>query len=399
MIYLDVTGACRLPLQTGIPRTTRALYKLIRDGGGLSDMLPVAWQPFTANYTSLSPRAVGLLHTPFAGKQSSGNTPSDSTLPILAAALGDAIRYAPPTVRAGQMCARGSILLISSLFPDNRLEYLLRLKGTPGRRLAIFHDAIPLLDPAVKGWIRNRHVKALEVFASMDAVICVSEASEAALKKLWEDHRIAQTVTHVLPWPVPLGGSRPVWSQSSDDVPSILCVGRLKRLKNQKVLLETAEILWREGMEFSVDLVGCEDVPAESRSILKRIEKLQQAGRSVTWRGHVPDEDLDYCYRKSLFTVFPSLEEGMGLPILESLWHGRPVICGLDEPMVSVGRGPGCLHADMRSPRELADVMRLLLGDRTRTTALSKEAHGRPLQTWNDYFPLLSRILQEESLR
>lgn len=403
MIWLDVTGACRLPLQTGIPRTTRELYKFLRGGGvgggGLGDVLPVAWQPFTASYSRLSPVATGLLHSPFAGKHSSRKSPSDSTWPILAAALGDALRYSPPQVEAKSLGVRGSTLLITSLFPDNRLEYLLKLKGQPGRRLAIFHDAIPLQDPAVRGWIRGRHVKALEVFSSMDAVICVSQASEEALKKLWTDHRMAPASTHVLPWPVPLAGSRPPWSEPPDGVPSVLCVGRLKRLKNQKVLLDAAEMLWKEGVEFSVDLVGCEDIPAESRSILRSVEKLKSSGHPVNWRGHVSDEDLNRDYRKAWFTVFPSLEEGMGLPILESLWHGRPVICGLDEPMVSVGKGPGCLHADMHSPLELAEVMRGLLQDRPRTMAMAREAHRRRLRTWDDYFPEFAGILREESLR
>ena len=397
MIYLDVTGACRLPLQTGIPRTTRELYRLLR--GTLIDVMPVAWQPFARSYTQLSPNAEELLQSPFSVKVAGARSPSDSTLPILAAALGDLLLFSPTKVKREQMCTRGSTLLITSIFPDNRLEYLLKLNELPGRRLAIFHDAIPLFDKGVKGWIRGRHVKALEVFSAMHGVICVSEASESALKQLWNEYGMAHTTTHVLPWPVPLGGSRPHYSEPPDGIPTVLCVGRLKRLKNQLVLLEAAEILWREGLEFSLDLVGCEDVPAESRAILKTIEMLKIAGRLINWRGHVSDKELNDEYHRALFTVFPSLEEGMGLPILESLWHGRPVICGLDEPMLSVGRGAGCLHADMRSPRELASAMRGLLRERPRAIILANEAYRRPLRTWNDYFPEFVKILNPNAGR
>jgi glycosyltransferase involved in cell wall biosynthesis len=399
MIYVDVTGACRLPLQTGIPRTSRELYNLIKESRGLPNVMPVVWQPFTASYTRLSPKSEGLLHTPFEGKTSRRKPPSDSTLPILAAALEDLLRHTPQRVDAKLFLTSGSTLLITSIFPDNRLEYLLRLQGKPGRRLAIFHDAIPLLDPAVKGWIRDRHIKALEVFSGMDAVICVSQASEEVLKKLWGDHGMVSTATHVLPWPVPLGGPRPSWTEPPNGVPSVLCVGRLKKLKNQAVLMDACEILWRDGHQFSLDFIGCEDVPSESRSILNRIELLKQKGRGIRWCGHVTDEDLYQSYRNAMFTVFPSLEEGMGLPILESLWHGRPVICGLDEPMVSVGKGPGCLHADMRSAEELAGVMRSLFDDRTMTLGLAREAHRRPLRTWDDYFSVFEGILLEDQVR
>ena len=75
MIYVDVTGACRLPLQTGIPRTSRELYNLIKESRGLTNVMPVAWQPFTASYTRLSPESEGLLHTPFEGKTSRRKSP------------------------------------------------------------------------------------------------------------------------------------------------------------------------------------------------------------------------------------------------------------------------------------------------------------------------------------
>jgi glycosyltransferase involved in cell wall biosynthesis len=399
MIYLDVTGACRLPLQTGIPRTTRELYRLLKRSSSFSNVLPVTWQPFTANYTRLSPGVERMLEDPCAIEFSDRKPPSDSTLPILASALKDLLLHAPKRVGAKFFRTSDSVLLITSIFPDNRLEYQLKLQGKPGRRLAIFHDAIPLLDPAVKGWIRGRHIKALKVFAGMDAVICVSETSENTLKKLWDDHGMLPTITHSLPWPVPLSGSRPSWAEPPDGVPSVLCVGRLKKLKNQSVLMDACEILWREEHEFSLDLIGCEDVPSESRSILNRIELLKQRGHGIRWCGHVADEDLHQSYRNAMFTVFPSLEEGMGLPILESLWHGRPVICGIDEPMLSVGKGLGCLHADMRSPEELANVMRSLLKDRVRTIEIAREAHSRRLRTWDDYFPELVRILQKEPVR
>jgi glycosyltransferase involved in cell wall biosynthesis len=397
MIYLDVTGGCRLPLQTGIPRTTRELFSGLRRH--LPDLLPVAWQPFSEHYTRLSPMAERILGDPFGDELSRRRPPSDSTLPIMAAALNDMLRHAPGKIRSEKFVAPDATLLITSIFPDNRLEYLLRLKGSAGRRLAIFHDAIPLGDPAVRGWIRSRHVKSLEVFASMDLVICVSEASERVLRRLWADHGISPTQTHVLPWPVPIDGARPAWSEASEREASVLCVGRLKRLKNQSLLLDAADILWEEGWTFSLILVGCEDVPEESRSLKRQIKRLQGKGRSLHWRGHVSDKELRECYQRALFTVFPSLEEGFGLPIVESLWHGRPVICGLDEPMASLGRGPGCLLANMRSAVELADAMRGLFSHLERTRELARQAHGRPLRTWEDYLPEFTAILREVLLR
>ena len=59
MLYLDVTGGCTLPLQSGIPRTTRAVHRLVQ--GRLGDVMPIRWQPFRNAYTRLSPRARAVL--------------------------------------------------------------------------------------------------------------------------------------------------------------------------------------------------------------------------------------------------------------------------------------------------------------------------------------------------
>src|SRR5688572_32361688 len=48
--------------------------------------------------------------------------------------------------------------------------------------------------------------------------------------------------------------------------------------------------------------------------------------RSVTFTGYVPDEDLVHLYNGALALVFPSLEEGFGLPAVEAMACGLPVI-------------------------------------------------------------------------
>ena len=59
-------------------------------------------------------------------------------------------------------------------------------------------------------------------------------------------------------------------------------------------------------------------------------------------------------YRECLFTVYPSLMEGFGLPILESLWHGKPCVCGGNSARLEVARGGGCLTVDQTSENAIA---------------------------------------------
>jgi glycosyltransferase involved in cell wall biosynthesis len=383
MIYLDVTNACRLPLQTGIPRTSRALYQLLRNAS--APLCAIAWQPFLFSYTEMSGRTQALLENPFASDSGQGQAPRDTTLPLLTASLADLALGRPRRVDLAARLQPGDTLLVTSLFPDNRLNYLQRLKSAPGRKIAIFHDAIPLADENVPGWEKRLHVAGLRVFAAMNLIICVSSSAEDELHFCWKRHQISPTSTHVVPWPVPFLENRPPFVEPPVHPKKVLYVSRLKRVKNHAVLFAACEQLWREGIGFSLELIGCEDEAKESRAILAEVKRLQAAGYALQWRGHVSDEELHAAYRGATFTVFPSLKEGFGLPILESLWHGRPVICSGKMPMGEVGRGPGCILADMERADLLALAMKELLQDEARNLALAREACARPLRTWTEY--------------
>jgi glycosyltransferase involved in cell wall biosynthesis len=92
--------------------------------------------------------------------------------------------------------------------------------------------------------------------------------------------------------------------------------------------------------------------------------------------------------------VFPSRAEGFGLPIVESFWHGRPVICSDLDPMGELARAGGCLTIDVQEVDRLAAAIRSLLQDRAACLALAKEAYARPLRTWSDYGRELKLVLE-----
>jgi glycosyltransferase involved in cell wall biosynthesis len=391
MTYLDVTGGCVLPLQSGIPRTTRELHRLMQ--GRLADYLPIRWQPFRCGYTRLSRRAATVLQNPFGKRALRSTPPRDTTGPLLRASLRDLAPPWPASVPLRRMLRGGDVLLLTSLFPDNRLEYLLGLTEGPGRKIAIFHDAIPLRDPNVAGWEKKRHRLALRVLSRMDLVIAVSEASRLDLLRLWKEQDLPAAPTVTLPWPVPFTSVRPPFSAPAASGKDVLYVSRLKQIKNHATLLAACEMLWREGLAFTLTLVGCEDEPRESAAILEKVRALAAVGRRVSWRAQISDYELHAAYRHCAFTVFPSRGEGFGLPIVESFWHGRAVICSGTDAMGEVSRGPGAIEVDVADPAALATAMRRLLQDETAALALAREAYARPQRTWDDYWRELEGLL------
>jgi glycosyltransferase involved in cell wall biosynthesis len=286
------------------------------------------------------------------------------------------------------------VLLLTSIFPDNRLEYLQKLTKSPGRKIAIFHDAIPLRDPNVADWEKKRHIKTLRLLSQMDTVIAVSAAAGKELHELWLEHAIpAHASIAILPWPVPFHGPRPDFSEPPADKKRILYVSRLKQLKNHATLFAACEILWNQGLAFELELIGFEDEARESRAIVDCVKLLRESGRSIFWRGHVTEEELHEAYRQSTFTVFPSLAEGFGLPIVESFWHGRPVICSNQGATGELSHQGGCLTTDVTSVQNLAEAMKSLLQGSARCHVLSQEAYDRPLRSWSDYWTELKPLL------
>jgi glycosyltransferase involved in cell wall biosynthesis len=117
-------------------------------------------------------------------------------------------------------------------------------------------------------------------------------------------------------------------------------------------------------------------------------------GYAVSLKPHVSEAELHQAYRESSFTVFPSLLEGFGLPIIESLWHGRPVVCGGKGALGEVAAGGGSERVEPASIRDLARGIRLLLTDEAHYKTRYQEIQKRLFRSWNDYWQDVSGVIQ-----
>jgi glycosyltransferase involved in cell wall biosynthesis len=85
------------------------------------------------------------------------------------------------------------------------------------------------------------------------------------------------------------------------------------------------------------------------------------------------DAELSYLYQNCLFSVYPSLYEGWGLPIGEALWHGRAVAASGTSSMPEVG-GDLALYFDPRSLSEMISVIGSLIEDEALREGLAARA-------------------------
>jgi len=129
------------------------------------------------------------------------------------------------------------------------------------------------------------------------------------------------------------------------------------------------------------------------RDLARSVKQAASRNKRIRYLGPVSDEDLDGLYRECTFTVFPSVQEGFGLPILESLWYAKPCICANFGAMAEAARGGGCLTTDTRSVHDLAAAIKQLSSDRELLEKLTREAVARPMAGWHDYARLFLRQL------
>jgi glycosyltransferase involved in cell wall biosynthesis len=198
----------------------------------------------------------------------------------------------------------------------------------------------------------------------------------------------------VEPWPGEFEGAAQQTSQNTRSN-LVVYVSSFHGRKNHLTLLRAAEKLWRDGIRFDLHLIG-RNVGAPFNRIVREIWKLRMRGRSLRWLRHVNDHTLLRAYQHCRFTVYPSLMEGFGLPIAESLAHGKPCICGGNGALGEIARGGGCLIVDQTSKDALATGIKKLLTDDETYARLSAEARTRRFRTWADYIDKLVEHLQSE---
>lgn len=266
------------------------------------------------------------------------------------------------------------------------------------RTAAVFHDAIPLKHPHIT-WPQSvaRHPGYLKLLARFDRVWAVSHASRDDLIGFWRWLGIAS------PPPVevlPLGADfRPAARIVSRPAPSalgpeLLCVGIIEPRKNQTLLLDACEELWREQVALTLHLVGRVN-PHFGPPILTRIKSLRRTYRDrLQFHEAADDRTVTALYARVRATVFPTLAEGCGLPLLESLWLGVPCVCS-DLPVLRENaRDGGCLSVPPNDRGAWKAALRQIATDDVLLSRLTREAVSRPLPTWQETGRVLAAALK-----
>ncbi len=163
------------------------------------------------------------------------------------------------------------------------------------------------------------------------------------------------------------------------DRPYLLAVGTIEPRKNIEFLISAFE----QATDFDGYLVLAGMKGWKCSSIFKRIESSPRAG-NIRHIEYVPDADLPALYSGAELFLFPSLYEGFGLPPLEAMACGTPVIASNAGSLPEV-LGDAALLLPLNSADEWASGIVRLLGDSDGMDRLRREGRSRAsIYTWNE---------------
>ena len=385
-VIIDVTNSTRDPANSGVIRVTRRLCRALQE---YIDPLFVVWDQQQGAYVLPVKQEYDQL-----GQFNGPRLTDDKHL----SPDGQRIKLEDGS---SFFADRTTWLLLAETVQGENGEHIERFARTHGIQLAsIFYDAIPVLRPEFcNDEVRQNHGQYMSWLSRCDVVVPISDFSGQCLKEFWKGNEVQQTSVRANLLPGEFGGSsrnRYVDTPLAGKV-QMLCVSTLEPRKNHTNLIRACLLMEQRHpeLDWSLTLVG--NRYAGAFDIADYVESVARENPRVTWLGIVDDDTLHRCYQEASFTIYPSMIEGFGMPIVESLWHGRPCICYEEGVMAEIAADGGCVTTDVMDEEILSDTIYRLCTDKEWLRSLSREAVARKIKTWDDYTRELLEILASES--
>ena len=306
------------------------------------------------------------------------NQPVDTQLPLPPhVRVHDGHRF---PIRIGWMQLRAARVL-EALAPDvAHFTNGMVPAGTPVSTVVTIHDMSLRLYPQchpVRRLLLNRPLMHVAI-RQASAIVTVSHSTRRDLLRL---HGLAPervSVVHEAASPA----FRPIRDRARLDcvrakygLPDrfILYVGTIEPRKNLARLIDAFGQARAAGIRHDLVCVG--PYGWSSRDLAGRIEQLGLSSH-VHFTGYLPFEDLPIIYNLGELFVFPSLYEGFGLPVVEAMASGTPVLTANTSSLAEIA-GDGAETVDPMDTEALGDAICALLTDEPRRRDLAERGWQR----------------------
>lgn len=284
--------------------------------------------------------------------------------------------------------------LAAHLLPRHQAQ-VLHWKRSGVQLHVLVYDLLPLLHPEwfTQSSTRNfeRWIQWLAVYA--DNVICISQAVKTELRT-WLSARFALPPGSLRMSTIVLGSDIDASAPSEGlppnaenslqyfrSIPTILMVGTLEPRKGYDQVIAAFELLWRNSCSAPL-LIIVGRSGWKTDDLQQRLRNHNENGKGFFWLSNVSDEYLTQLYAACTGVLLASHAEGFGLPLVEGIRHGKPVLAR-DIPVFRELQTQGISYFQSNTAAGLAKDILSWMSMISESTTSPKNIHSTPaLSTW-----------------
>jgi glycosyltransferase involved in cell wall biosynthesis len=265
------------------------------------------------------------------------------------------------------------------------------------RTILFCYDIIPVMFPHLMSFDARQSFARyfVDVAHTADRVIAISETSRTDFLALMRETQAPQPPVDVVLLGTELdaveGSMRSPFGEV-DASPFVLCVSTIEARKNHQVLYNVWDRLVERHGDSVPTLVIVGMVGWGVGDLMFRMHTNPRTKNKIRILDNLPDEELAWLYRHALFTVFPSLYEGWGLPVVESLSLGTPCICSTAAAVAEAAQGLATVVDPLDTPGWVNAIEAMWRDEDLRARAAARCAREFRPARWNDHARELSRI-------
>ena len=224
-----------------------------------------------------------------------------------------------------------------------------------------FYNQLSMVQKLYTKLMMNRAVK------MSDTIITISEFSKSERLKYLSVDPLKIKVVHfgIDPEMINLELKKEIPQFLSIPEKFFLFVGNVKPHKNLITLLRAFEICLQSGKNFKLVIVGKkEGFITGDKQVFEFVEGNKLLNEHIFFTGHIENCELYNYYRKAAVFIFPSLYEGFGIPPLEAMICGCPVIASNLTAIPEIC-GDAVFYIKALDPADIAEKINILIDDKS----------------------------------
>lgn len=217
-------------------------------------------------------------------------------------------------------------------------------------------------------------------------IICVSNSTKKDFDSLYPEAR--NRCVMISP-----GYSKSLSYQGEPKIkpPYILFVGRIEERKNIGRIIEAFNLVKSSGQPHKLVLVG---KPGNGFEKFRAAREKSNFKNEIVFTGYLPDKELALLYQNSDLFLFPSLYEGFGMPVLEAMSNGIPVVTSKTSSLKEISQGAALL-VNPEKTEQITEATLLALTDKVLRKNLIAAGHERVSNySWKNTVEKIKEILE-----